>query len=102
MKYPEITVFDYLSAVLYPPGGFKMLGFGLHLQASFDSMYLNQSEGRILNFEQFESMLELGMIRAPYYEEAYRWCTANGSIYIILIAISDNAEICITVLVKRV
>lgn len=57
-------------------------------------MYLNQSEGRILNFEQFESMLELGMIRAPYYEEADCWCVNyNGSIYIIPSQFSDNAEI---------
>lgn len=92
LEVPEITVFDYLSAVLYPPEALKCWGSD-ESSASFGSMYLNQSEGRILNFEQFESMLELGMIRAPYYEEADCWCVNyNGSIYIIPSEFSDNAE----------
>lgn len=92
LTVPKITSSDYLVATMYPPEALKCWGTD-EASASFGSLYLNEVKGRLLNFEQFESMIKLGMLRAPYYEESDCYCVNyDGKIYIIPSKYNDKAE----------
>lgn len=92
LTVPKITNSDYLVAIMYPPEALQCWGSD-DVSASFGSVYLNNISGRMLNFEQFESMVKLGMIRAPYYEEGDCYSVNyDGKIYIIPSAFNDKAE----------
>lgn len=92
LNVPEITDSDYVTAYLYPPEALKCWGSD-DASASFGSKYLDSSQGRRLNDEQIESMMELGMLRAPYYEKSDCYSVNfNERIYIIPSEFSDKAE----------
>lgn len=93
LTVPDTEIdYDYTYAVLYPPESLKCWGSD-DSSASFGSIYLEQSNGRILTLEQFESLLELGMIRAPYYEESDCYAVSyNGRVYIIPSEFSEDAK----------
>lgn len=92
LTVPQFTSLDYLVATLYPPEALQCWGTD-EASASFGSAYLNNLKGRLLNFEQFESMIKLGMLRAPYYEESDCYCVHyDGKLYIIPSEFNDKAE----------